>query len=398
MDPGDPGPFRVDALPLADLGAVWRPVEDLRHERAAAVCYRELLPSARVAALVPEVWSVAGSATGLAPIAFGDVEVPAVVAAAVEGGRILGRGHLLLPDGRLAVAPALAYVPPGLARRLADPAQPPDEVPLWHWRAQPPQSLALRDVGAEALFIGVVFIGNFGHNLLEVMPRVALARLAGLAGLPLLLSRATPRFALEMLEVAGMAPSQFRFFDHQQEIATAGRLYLPGLAQRYGVLHPWLGGVFDEFAARLLPRARGGGPRRLYLSRERWETGEHPRSLANRAEVQALVARFGFAPVCSEELTLAEQVRLFHDCEAIIAEDGSAPHASVFSPQGTPLLLLRHPGRGIYYHLAVGALRRQRLGVVDGEALPSEGRRGDERPYRVPLARLEAALQAFFRV
>jgi len=390
---------RVDSLPLFDLASGVALVEDIRQARSPLGAYQQVVvPGTQVAAVDLHCWSGEASLQGLTGVARSEVWVPSVTMVAIDGGCVAGQGHVLRPDGSLVLSHDLINLLPDLPQRLRDAGHPAAPSHPWEWQLRAAALRQRRRVAAEALFAPVLYIHNFGHSLLEMLPRIAVAQQLGLGALPLILPRQTPAFVLEMLSAAGVAPAQLRYFEPWSEVVSAGRLFLPGLPLRNGVLHPWCAAFFGRFAARFLPRSRGGGPRRFFLSRQRWEGRDFPLSLTNRAEVTRLLEGAGFATVFIEELPLAEQVRLFRDAEAIVAEDGSAAHGSIFSAPGTPLLILRSAERSLHYHLAVAALRRQRLGVVDGEPLPGEGGRDDARPYRLPLPRLATALQAFFRV
>jgi capsular polysaccharide biosynthesis protein len=84
------------------------------------------------------------------------------------------------------------------------------------------------------------------------------------------------------------------------------------------VYHPCLLDFFARLSANV-PQAKARLPRRLYLD----QRGTGLRPLHNEASLIAGLAELGFVPVQLEGLTLAEQVRLFRQAEAVVSPHGS---------------------------------------------------------------------------
>ena len=106
----------------------------------------------------------------------------------------------------------------------------------------------------------------------------------------------------------------------------------------------WLGNVLREAAA-----ATPGPVRRLYLSRR----GTDWRRLSNEDELEDVLRQRGFETVTPERLSIAEQVRLFADAEAIVAPHGSALTNAVFARHCTVIELVNpaYPS-AIFYTLS----------------------------------------------
>jgi hypothetical protein len=79
--------------------------------------------------------------------------------------------------------------------------------------------------------------------------------------------------------------------------------------------HPCLTEFFRRLSSNV-PRNAARLPRRFYL-----ETPGGPR---NAAELKHALARLGFVPVQPGRLSLADQIRLFREAEAVVAPHGSA--------------------------------------------------------------------------
>lgn len=83
--------------------------------------------------------------------------------------------------------------------------------------------------------------------------------------------------------------------------------------------------------------ARSG--RRIFLSRR----NSSFRRLANEAEIEQALAGEGFETVYPEEMSFAEQARLFHAAGCVVGPNGSAFNNIVFSPASCRALMLFGP-------------------------------------------------------
>lgn len=108
--------------------------------------------------------------------------------------------------------------------------------------------------------------------------------------------------------------------------------------------------------------ARGHGPRRVFISRQR----SRARKIVNEDAVADMLARRGYARVFAEELSFDDQVSLMQGAEVVVSQHGAGLTNIVFMRPGASVLeLVRQvpPGRGgktqnsimpTYPRLAVG--------------------------------------------
>jgi capsular polysaccharide biosynthesis protein len=319
-----------------------------------------------------------------------------VVAARVKGCRVVGRGLLVDPAGRLLVTPQIHGFP-GAGHPLY-------EALLWTWleldEPRPEGAVARRELDSLAprplpgAHVLLAQPGHrvFGHWLLEVMPRLVMARRLGLGQLPLLLPHPLPSFATTCLALLGIDPGQLVLYDLHREAPAPETLYVvPSLS--YGSHFAPLGrAVFDEIAAAAGPAPQGAG-RRLYLSRAGLRAGMRH---VNRAELRPLLERQGFEEICPETLPLAQQIALLRAASHVVAEDGSAAHLMAFAPAGLRALVLAAGTRTLFLHAALAQLRAQRIGFLIGEPLPS--RIDSHVDHRVDPVLLEQALALLLSV
>jgi Glycosyltransferase 61 len=168
---------------------------------------------------------------------------------------------------------------------------------------------------------------NFYHWLLEVVPRIALMQRAGIESDWYLLDSqcSYQRRVLSLLNI-----------DMEKVIQPHYALNLrPDVLVR-----PSEPGVIAtlEFANKIRSAVdslqNDETPRRIYISRR---SAAH-RKLANEAELERLLDRFGFTTVEFESLDFAEQVRMVSRAEAIIAVHGAALANLIFAKAGTPVI------------------------------------------------------------
>lgn len=206
----------------------------------------------------------------------------------------------------------------------------------------------------EALAVCGAYAPDFGHWLLDYLPRLALARLAGWpGGMPVLVDAtlpATVREALPALLPTGTPvvevpnfqpvrvrrlwtaahPIHFGLFPSDDAPAHPRHLFPPGQAAM----------LFRELR-RLTDAATGAptGADRLYLARR----PERRKRLVNHEQIEALVDRHGFRRVYPEDLGLLEQIRLVRHARFIVAPEGSNSLLALLASAGARTCIFGPP-------------------------------------------------------
>lgn len=222
------------------------------------------------------------------------------------------------------------------------------------WTMEPSGKVAYE---TEALMLCGVRAVDFGHWLVEYLPKLAMAWLAGWrGGMPVLIDRNTPasiRAALPLLlpadaplrEVPHLAPlrvgrlwcmanpAYHGFFPDDTGFTTSDIAHTAAAPSRMAVLMRELSRRAD--AATAAPT----GKDRLFLAR-------HPRRrkpLVNHAEIEQLLGRLGFHCVYPEDIELLEQLRLARHARFIVAPEGSNGLLTLFARAGARVCLLSPP-------------------------------------------------------
>jgi capsular polysaccharide biosynthesis protein len=231
--------------------------------------------------------------------------------ATIPGGRTLGvDGAVLSPEGHLLM---------DVSHRREKPLT---EFREMLWLRLPPVETYR---GAVAV-LGVRHCGNYYHWLLDVLPRIELIRLAGVAVDRYVVS-ITHAFQRDTLRMLGIRDEQI-ICPHKRSHIQAERLVVPSLPGIVGNTPTWVG---EFLRSAICPVVEGhlphtGPRRRLYVSRRNAKL----RRIVNEAEIRWVFAAHGVETIESEKLSAADQIALFMQAELVIAPHGAGLTNMVF--------------------------------------------------------------------
>ena len=214
----------------------------------------------------------------------------------------------------------------------------PTENPIFRQRYfRPP--LEISGTVCSLLSGGGAAMGNYYHWLLDSLPRLHLVEEAGLwdeTDYFLIYSR-EQRFAVETLLALGIRNEQIIDVKSATHLR-AQRLLVTSPVRGYGRHAPrWVGEFMkDAFGPTGVPTH----PRRfspyVYVSRR----DAAFRRVRNEAEVEAVLAEYGFESYALTELSFREKVDLFAGARAVVGPVGAGLVNIMFCPEGTPLIEL----------------------------------------------------------
>jgi hypothetical protein len=310
--------------------------------RSPRATYRELEPPAGDVALPPG-WrgpparASARRLPGVPARGQGVFEVP--------GGVVFGAWGSFGPDDRTVFADACSLWPPAEAEILHE--------------AEAARGAGVEDLDGVTIPLSVGPM-NYGHMLLQSVPRLALLRRGfGLEADRYLLADPALPVTVEALEFLAVP------MDRVERVPARGMS-----ARRCEVLRTATVLPFDEIAVPwavdflhelFLPDRPRAGSRRLYLRR-----GVARRAVVNEDDVLALVERAGFEIVTAIGMTTREQAALMATAEVVVAAHGSALANLVFCRPGTVVIDLMPTNMrsdefalmatrlGLDYHLIMG--------------------------------------------
>ena len=188
----------------------------------------------------------------------------------------------------------------------------------------------------------------FGHQLLDVLPRIVLTAQVLPADTPFLISMEAHDSLRRLLDELGLQHLTLHALDPDPSTAThVDELYLVTGARQNNRFDPErIAEMVDVFR----PEAATGGPSRLFLTRSQLPEGRQSwRRLTNRREVEGVFADAGYAIEAPEKLGLRATAALVAGADTLAGEDGSAMHNVLWGAK--KLLCLGHEGAVDTLHL-----------------------------------------------
>ena len=190
---------------------------------------------------------------------------------------------------------------------------------------------------------------DYRHAMLGGVARLAAVPDTCLAAATSLLVPAGGLAQREALALLDLPPSLEIREVQNGETLLVDTLVLPLTVCGTATYHPCVTTFFARLSANVAP-SRARLPRRFYIDGR--ATG--PRALRNEGELVCALAGLGFEPVRLENLSLADQVRLFRQADAIVAPHGAGLTNIGFASPGCVVIELQMDAHidWCYRHLA----------------------------------------------
>ncbi len=242
---------------------------------------------------------------------------------------------------------------------------PPERHPILDRKEFPPLHFVDQKV---AMLCTVGASNNYYHWMIDLLPRIDLIRKSGLQPDTYYLPR--PRFSYqnETLQKLGIEEKRCIYSDDFPYIK-AKELIVPSIAAppfKVPIPH-W---AIDFLRNEFLPGDILEPTELLYISREKATT----RRVVNEAEIMKFLASKGFKKVVLENVTVAEQAKLFASARTIISVHGAALINLVFCSKATKVIEIFHPD--FILHCYFSLCNQMALPYVTQMATPA-GKEGD---------------------
>jgi capsular polysaccharide biosynthesis protein len=325
---------------------------------------------------------------GAAAAPAGVGRIPAFIAR-LDGGSVLGLSYIPVTSDLATCLSAFSHNPynPFNIRN----GEAPGTIEV-EGETRNPQRIVARFDAADDYDEGVV-IGNhdnFGHWLYNHLSRVSLAAAAPrLQGVPLLVGENVTRTQLECLEHLGYPEAKLIRL-RRGRLARFRTLWAPmmPLCGINGLLY-WSPGAVESLRERLRIKRAAGQGRRLYLTRRasRW------RRVVNEDELLEKLKHWRFEVIDPGALSIAQQLELAADTEAIVGPFGASMNMLLFAPAGARVVEMNFQTTNMDINPVLCHRFGQPYAVVKAQPVVE----GDD-PLHYDLtadpARVEAALEA----
>jgi hypothetical protein len=208
----------------------------------------------------------------------------------------------------------------------------------------------VREVQGTTWSLATVSATNYFHWMFECLPRLRFLREAGIPYDWIYACQSQP-FQREAFAHLGL-PVDKIIDTATVPFLRAERLVLP---RRINKFEPWIIPWLRETLLSLGENESGTKlPKRIYISRRKASS----RGVANDAELTALLESHGFVEVRLEEHSLAGQIALFRQAEAIVAPHGAGLTNLVFCEPGTLVVEFISVGYGSELYAKIGQARQ----------------------------------------
>ncbi len=232
---------------------------------------------------------------------------------------------------------------------------------------------------------------SYGHWLVDIVPRIAgLGRAIRFTDKFIFYSPVPP-YARFLLKAIGISETQVIEFNWNFEALRVDELFVPEFVRLYDHFLPSTVGVWDKIKAYALANAGLGWgesvtPTKIYVSRGKLHKDQ--RCLLNRAEVEHYFISRGFVVIHPELFSVPQQVLLFAQAEVVAGEYGSGLHNTVFSSEGTLVLVIQPADVAPFLQSGIATVKNQKIGYIFGSKSNSSGE------YQVDFSVLKAAVDA----
>jgi hypothetical protein len=235
---------------------------------------------------------------------------------------------------------------------------------------------------------------SYFHWLFDVLPRVHLAKMAGI-GTACYYVECAHSFQNESLHLLGIRGDAIIAAD-RNPIIQASTLFIPSYPEAFTGIPPW---CCDFLRSSLLVECQRSRPyrahaegKRIYVSRRDAKT----RRLTNESELIDLLMRYGFVVIEPGRMSVTQQVRAFAEADVIIGLHGAGLANIVFCQKGTTVIEIAHPKYifGVYHDLATRCHLDHYLVFGDGADLSRDyGWTHRLNDYSVDLPLVQRALE-----
>lgn len=210
-------------------------------------------------------------------------------------------------------------------------------------------------VAGEAAFIFKAGKNNYGHLLVEMLPKLESLYTAGLYRIPLLVPTLPAAIDTILISVLDWVYGGWPLLRLETPLIQVERLVYPSPVARHGDCKS---SQVSQFADRVLACIPGSNnvpaTARLYISRRKCAN----RALLNEKEVEETFVRHGFTIFHPEDHPFADQVRIFSKATIVAGPVGAALTSIVFAPRTAKVLVL-DPGTHDIFFFDLACLRGQ---------------------------------------
>jgi len=215
---------------------------------------------------------------------------------------------------------------------------------------------------------------NYFHWMLNLLPRVALMRQAGVdpsRADHVMISEQSLPFQRESIAAVGL-PGDRLVVSRSALLVQADAVWATSSLRAFGHTCEWAHTFLRSTFAGSIPPAGGGSPDRLFVTRPE----SNRRRIANEEEVFRALEPLGFVRTTLAGLSIEQQARLFSAARVVVAPHGAALTNIVFCQPGASIVEIFPPRRPRAYFWEMASTLGLEYRYLVGRGMDG-GREGD---------------------
>ncbi|BBU64131.1 hypothetical protein MSC49_40660 (plasmid) [Methylosinus sp. C49] len=235
--------------------------------------------------------------------------------------------------------------------------------------------------------------GVHGHWLLEVLPRVLVAKKFVGDDATFVVAAHTPDYQIEMLEALGVSRDRL-FRLARDEALLCEELYVPSVAHTNELwVHPFANETYNELIRHVNHRQQlsSSVSRLLFVTRGTRE--RDPRPLLNYANLEEIARANEYEIVDPGVVPWHDQIRLFSQASKIVGLCGSGLHNTVFTGRDAHVCTLQPNQNNNFLQSSIAAIRGHEVSYLLGEAFSAFDKRTHDAGYIVDPKLFKLLLQ-----
>lgn len=246
-------------------------------------------------------------------------------------------------------------------------------------------------IEGDASFIFKAGKDNYGHFLVEMLPKIELLLDAGLHGtriiVPTLPSQL--RGILDFI-INQVYSSRFDIINMKHSITSVEKLLYPSAVTRHNKQKSQAVLNFADKVLRFVPPRADFGER-IYVSRRKFTN----RILQEENEIEYIFQNYGFDVIYVEELPFQDQVSAFRGAKFIAGPMGAGLTSTLFSTAGAHIIMI-DPGTHDFFFYDLACLKKQPFSWIFGQPLKTTDNENLHGGWSVRPDIVQSALRSIF--
>lgn len=249
------------------------------------------------------------------------------------------------------------------------------------------KNLRISKITGEAIPISRPDEAVYGHWLVDILPRVILAKHEGYE-CPLISTIHIPNYARDLLSLIGFDDKNIITYKPAVEYVEIEKAIVPSYLRQESGFSNLMSLTSNAFSAYWSDKSE----KKIFVSRGDYNSNQ---TLVNRAELIQLLEKHGFDIIEPHKLDIKEQISKFSEADLVIGEYDSAMHNTIFCKPNTRVIVLQSATPLPFVQAGLGRALNHPTGFLFGTPSPSHDTVNKGRSFIAPLDELKVILEKY---